>query len=69
MLRHRSHPSDVVHRTQDTIDARFDRPLPPADLAADTGVSERTLTRLLSRATGLPPLRTGSCCGTRPPST
>jgi transcriptional regulator GlxA family with amidase domain len=57
MLRHRSHLSDAVHRTQDTIDARFDRPLPLADLAADAGVSERTLTRLFTRATGLTPLR------------
>ncbi|MBZ3901166.1 MULTISPECIES: GlxA family transcriptional regulator [Streptomyces] len=57
MFRHRSHLDDTVHRAQDLIDTRFDRPLPLPGLAADVGVSERTLTRLFSRATGLTPLR------------
>ena len=46
-----------MHRVQDLIDARFTRPLPLAELAAAGGVSERTLTRLFGRATGLTPLR------------
>ncbi|MEU2896459.1 GlxA family transcriptional regulator [Streptomyces sp. NPDC001273] len=57
MLRHRSHLDDTVHRVQNLIDARFDRPLPLPALASAVGVSERTLTRLFSRATGLTPLR------------
>ncbi|MFE2537007.1 GlxA family transcriptional regulator [Streptomyces sp. NPDC059371] len=58
MLRHRSHLDDTVHRAQDLLDARFDRPVPLPELAAAVGVSERTLTRLFTRATqGLTPLR------------
>lgn len=58
MLRHRSHLDDTVHRAQDLIDARYDEPLPLPVLATAVGVSERTLTRLFSRATGgLTPLR------------
>ncbi|WP_046727033.1 GlxA family transcriptional regulator [Streptomyces humi] len=58
MLRHRSHLDDTVHRAQDLLDARFDQPLPLSALAAAVGVSERTLTRLFTRATGgLTPLR------------
>jgi transcriptional regulator GlxA family with amidase domain len=58
MLRHRSHLDDAVHRVQDLIDERLAEPLPLAYLAARVGVSERTLTRLFSRATGgLTPLR------------
>jgi transcriptional regulator GlxA family with amidase domain len=57
MLRHRSHLSDAVHRVQDRIDARFAEPLRLADLAAGVGVSERTLTRLFTGATGMTPLR------------
>ncbi|WP_435228386.1 GlxA family transcriptional regulator [Streptomyces sp. Tue6028] len=58
MLRHRSHLDDTVHRVQDLIERRFTEPLPLAALAAYAGVSERTLTRLFSRATnGLTPLR------------
>ncbi|MER6635778.1 GlxA family transcriptional regulator [Streptomyces microflavus] len=57
MLRHRSHLDDTVHRAQNLIDDRFDRPLPLPALAAAVGVSERTLTRLFGRATGLTPLR------------
>ncbi len=37
MLRHRSHLSDVVHRVQDLIDARFTTRLTLADLAARAG--------------------------------
>lgn len=58
MLRHRTHLDDAVHRVQDLIDERLAEPLPLAYLAAYVGVSERTLTRLFSRATGgLTPLR------------
>jgi transcriptional regulator GlxA family with amidase domain len=57
LLRHRAHVSDTVHRAQDLIDARYTRPLRLADLAAATGVSERTLTRRFTAATGLTPLR------------
>lgn len=57
MFRHRSHLDDTVHHVQDLIDARFDHPLPLPALASAVGVSERTLTRLFSRATGLTPLR------------
>jgi transcriptional regulator GlxA family with amidase domain len=57
MLRHRSHLSDAVHRVQDLIDARFAEPLPLADLAAASGLSQRTLTRRFAAATGLTPLR------------
>ncbi|MEV3924745.1 GlxA family transcriptional regulator [Actinomadura coerulea] len=57
LLRHRAHVSDTVHRAQDLIDARFARPLPLHVLAAEAGVSERTLTRRFTAATGLTPLR------------
>jgi transcriptional regulator GlxA family with amidase domain len=58
MLRYRSHLDDTVHRVQDLIDARFAEPLPLAALALAGGVSERTLTRAFTRATGgLTPLR------------
>jgi transcriptional regulator GlxA family with amidase domain len=57
MLRHRSHLSDTVHLVQDLIDARFAERLRLADLAAASGVSQRTLTRLFGRATGMTPLR------------
>ncbi|TDC78428.1 GlxA family transcriptional regulator [Streptomyces hainanensis] len=58
MLRHRSHLDDTVHEVQDLIDTRFAEPLPLATLAATVDVSERTLTRLFTRATGgLTPLR------------
>jgi transcriptional regulator GlxA family with amidase domain len=57
MLRYRGHISDVVHRVQDIIDARFTQRLPLAELATAGGVSERTLTRAFTRATGLTPLR------------
>lgn len=57
MLRHRGHLSEVVHRAQDLLDARFTERLPLADLARDAGVSERTLTRRFVAATGTTPLR------------
>ncbi|MDX6744951.1 AraC family transcriptional regulator [Actinocorallia sp. A-T 12471] len=57
MLAHRAHLSDTVHRVQDLIDARFAEPLALADLAAQAGVSPRTLTRRFAEATGLTPLR------------
>ncbi|WP_017542670.1 GlxA family transcriptional regulator [Nocardiopsis prasina] len=57
VLRFRNHAVDLVHRAQDTIDARFADPLPLAALAASAGVSERTLTRAFTEATGLTPLR------------
>lgn len=57
MLRHRAHLSDAVHRVQDLIDARYTRRLGLADLAAETGLSERTLTRRFTASTGLTPLR------------
>jgi transcriptional regulator GlxA family with amidase domain len=57
MLRYRSHLSDAVHRAQDLIDSRFTDRLPLTGLAADCGVSQRTLTRLFEQATGLTPLR------------
>lgn len=57
MLRHRSHLSDTAHRAQDHIEARFAGPLPLAEIASNCGVSERTLTRKFTEATGLTPLR------------
>ena len=57
MLRHRAHLSDIAHRVQDLIDARYTEPLPLSDLAGAVGVSERTLTRVFTFATGLTPLR------------
>ncbi|MET7277863.1 DJ-1/PfpI family protein [Kribbella sp. NPDC005582] len=57
MLRHRGHLSDLAHRVQDVIDARYAERLLLADLADQVGVSERTLTRMFTAATGLTPLR------------
>ncbi len=58
MLRYRNHLDDTVHRAQDIIDSRFTEPLPLGPLAAEVGVSERTLTRSFTRAAGgLTPLR------------
>lgn len=42
MLRHRSHLTETVHRVQDLIYSRFAERLPLADLAAASGVSQRT---------------------------
>src|SRR6185436_11161289 len=57
MLRHRGHLSDLAHRVQDVIDARYADRLLLAELAHEVGVSERTLTRIFTNATGLTPLR------------
>lgn len=57
MLRYRNHLSEAVHRAQDLLDARFAERLPLAEVAAAAGVSERTLTRRFTDATGLTPLR------------
>jgi transcriptional regulator GlxA family with amidase domain len=57
MLRHRGHLSDLAHRAQDRIEARFAGPLPLTELATACGVSERTLTRRFTAATGMTPLR------------
>jgi transcriptional regulator GlxA family with amidase domain len=57
MLRHRNHLSDTAHRAQDHIEARFAHPLPLAEIASNCGVSERTLTRKFTEATGVTPLR------------
>jgi transcriptional regulator GlxA family with amidase domain len=57
MLRHRNHLSDTAHRAQDHIEARFGEPLPLTQIARACGVSERTLTRRFTSATGLTPLR------------
>ncbi|QNE19215.1 helix-turn-helix domain-containing protein [Kribbella qitaiheensis] len=57
MLRHRGHVSDLAHRVQDVIDSRYADQLRLAELASGVGVSERTLTRVFTAATGLTPLR------------
>ncbi|MGH3250469.1 MAG: GlxA family transcriptional regulator [Trebonia sp.] len=57
MLRYRNHLSDLAHRAQDSIEARFADALPLAGLAHACGVSERTLTRRFVAATGMTPLR------------
>jgi transcriptional regulator GlxA family with amidase domain len=57
MLRHRNHLSDTAHRAQDHIEARFADALPLAEIAGRCDVSERTLTRRFTQATGLTPLR------------
>ena len=57
MLRHRGHLSDIAHRAQDHIEARYADPLPLAEIASQCSVSERTLTRRFTQATGLTPLR------------
>lgn len=57
MLRHRGHLSDLAHRVQDVIDSRYADRLLLSDLANGAGVSERTLTRVFTAATGLTPLR------------
>jgi len=57
MLRHRAHLSDAVHRVQEVIEARLADRLPLTELAELSGCSERTITRMFVRATGLTPLR------------
>jgi transcriptional regulator GlxA family with amidase domain len=69
MLRHRNHLSDTAHRAQDHIEARFASPLPLAEIARRCGVSERTLTRRFTAATGVTPLRHQQLCGWNGPST
>jgi transcriptional regulator GlxA family with amidase domain len=57
MLRHRSHVDETVHTIQDIIESRVAERLPLADLARLAGCSQRTVTRLFGRATGITPLR------------
>lgn len=57
MLRHRSHVNETVHRIQDVIQSRLMERLSLAELARLVGCSQRTVTRLFSRATGMTPLR------------
>ena len=57
MLRHRNHLSDTAHHAQDYIEARFAGSLPLEEVASACDVSERTLTRRFTEATGLTPLR------------
>lgn len=57
LLRYRAHISDAVHQVQDVIEARLADRLPLGELARIAGCSERTLTRLFGRATGMTPLR------------
>ncbi|MFG3437513.1 GlxA family transcriptional regulator [Nonomuraea sp. NPDC047897] len=56
LLRWRSHVDATVHRIQDLIETRFTERLPLSLLAEATGCSERTVTRLFTRATGRTPL-------------
>ncbi|HIW90305.1 MAG TPA: DJ-1/PfpI family protein [Candidatus Corynebacterium avicola] len=57
LLRHRSHIDELVHRTQDVIDSRFNQPLPLPTLADAVSVSPRTLTRSFTRVLGMTPLQ------------
>jgi transcriptional regulator GlxA family with amidase domain len=57
MLRHRGHLNDTVHRVQDLIENRLAERLPLTELADAVGCSERTVTRVFGRATGMTPLR------------
>jgi transcriptional regulator GlxA family with amidase domain len=57
MFRYRWHMSDVAHRAQDQIEARFGDPLRLSQLAAACSVSQRTLTRRFTEATGMTPLQ------------
>ncbi|GLY51687.1 DJ-1/PfpI family protein [Lentzea sp. NBRC 102530] len=57
LLRHRSHVNETVHRIQDVIETRLTDRLSLAELAVHVGCSERTVTRLFSRATGMTPLK------------
>ena len=57
MLRHRAHLDDVAHGVQDVVEARYDEPLRLGELARSAGISERTLSRAFTTATGLTPLR------------
>jgi transcriptional regulator GlxA family with amidase domain len=57
MLSHRLHLNDLVHRTQDVIDERFNERLTLRQLSAICGVSDRTLTRSFRDAVGITPLQ------------
>ena len=57
LLRYRAHVSDAVHHVQDVIDDRFADRLSLSELAGLAGCSERSLTRMFGRATGMTPLR------------
>ena len=57
LLRHRSHINETVHRVQDVIESRLADRLSLAELADHAECSERTVTRLFGRATGMTPLR------------
>jgi transcriptional regulator GlxA family with amidase domain len=57
LLRHRSHINETVHRIQDVIESRLADRLSLAELAVAAGCSERTVTRLFGKATGMTPLR------------
>ncbi|KJK48868.1 AraC family transcriptional regulator [Lentzea aerocolonigenes] len=57
LLRHRSHVNETVHRIQDVIESRLTDRLSLAELAVAAGCSERTVTRLFGKATGMTPLR------------
>jgi transcriptional regulator GlxA family with amidase domain len=57
LLRHRSHVNETVHRIQDVIESRLADRLSLAELAVAAGCSERTVTRLFGRATGMTPLK------------
>ncbi|MCG8923599.1 GlxA family transcriptional regulator [Lentzea sp. CC55] len=57
LLRHRSHINETVHRIQDVIESRLTDRLSLAELATHAGCSERTVTRLFGRATGMTPLK------------
>ena len=56
-MRHRSHVNETAHRAQDIIESRVTERLSLAELAHLTGCSQRTVTRLFHRATGMTPLR------------
>lgn len=57
LLRHRSHVNETAHRVQDIIESRVTERLSLAELARLSGCSQRTVTRLFHRATGMTPLR------------
>ena len=57
LLRHRSHVNETVHQIQDVIESRLESRLSLAELARISRCSERTVTRLFVRATGMTPLR------------
>ncbi|WP_434442706.1 GlxA family transcriptional regulator [Lentzea sp. E54] len=57
LLRHRSHINETVHRVQDVIESRLADRLSLTELATVAGCSERTVTRLFGRATGMTPLK------------